>query len=95
MELKFTTFRLKSVRKLISKFSSEFKQEESKHLSQMKESLRKLNATYRVPLKKLHSFEKTMKISLQAVDHASKAMKFITDRHDKTTYRRLAMNLKL
>ena len=77
-----------SVRKLISKFSSEFKQEESHHLSDMKESLRKLNATYMVPLNKLHSFERTMRISLNAVDHASKAMKFITERHDKTKSRR-------
>lgn len=81
-----------NVGKLLNKFSSELKTEESKHLTQMKEDLKKLNKTYSVPLEKLHKFEHTMKISLQAVDHATKALKFITQRHDTTKTRRATLN---
>ena len=51
-----------------------------------------LNKTYSEPLEKLHKFERTMKISLQAVDHATKAIKFITERHDTTKNRRVELD---
>eukprot|EP00943_MAST-04B_sp_MAST-4B-sp1_P000389 g389.t1 len=81
-----------NVGKLLNKFSSELKTEETNHLTQMKEDLKKLNKTYSVPLEKLHKYEHTMKISLQAVDHATKALKFITQRHDTTKIRRATLN---
>jgi chromosome segregation ATPase len=58
----------------------------------MKEDLKQLNKTYSEPLEKLHKFERTMKISLQAVDHATKAIKFITERHDTTKNRRVELD---
>ena len=81
-----------NVGNLIHKFSSELKNEETKHLTRMKEDLKQLNKTYSEPLEKLHKFERTMKISLQAVDHATKAIKFITERHDTTKNRRVELD---
>eukprot|EP00505_MAST-04D_sp_SCG-Rhode-Island_P001221 Stramenopile-MAST_4_protein_1221 len=73
---------------LIKSFSSELKGTDESMLKKLRAEFALLNSTYNKERAKLNQYEHTMNVALKAVDHATKASRFLKARHDSTIPRR-------